>query len=162
MFLTVITLYVGVVGTSHLCHWRQKMVNLTTLLSLLASQVVITTTYNATSHDKVVKVMIFCFLCYSYPSGLLHWHWGNYMSEATQRDRVKISQYLTTIKHNTANREPCTYIWGCNMIPVDQSHKSHNAPVPYPTMHHFGTEMRTFLFQSDALWDMGQVHCGIC
>ena len=26
-------------------------------------------------------------------------------------------------------------------------------------MHHFGTEMRTFLFQSGVLWDMGQVQC---
>ena len=44
----------------------------------------------------------------------------------------------------------------------DQIHNSHNAPVPYSTIHHFGTEMCTFLFQSGALWDMGQVHCGIC
>ena len=27
--------------------------------------------------------------------------------------------------------------------PVDQSHKSHNAPVLFPTMHHFVTEMCT-------------------
>ena len=33
---------------------------------------------------------------------------------------------------------------------------------PYPTMHHIGTEMFTFLFQCGLLWDMGQVHCGIC
>ena len=37
--------------------------------------------------------------------------------------------------------------------------KSH---VPYPTIHHFGTEMYTFLFQSGVLWDMGQVYYGIC
>ena len=24
---------------------------------------------------------------------------------------------------------------------LDQYHESHNAPVPYPTMHHFGIEM---------------------
>ena len=40
--------------------------------------------------------------------------------------------------------------------PISQSHNA--PPVPYPTMHHFGTEMCTFLFQSDALWDIGQVH----
>ena len=45
---------------------------------------------------------------------------------------------------------------------IDQSHKSHNAPVPYPTKDHFGTEMYTFMFHCHALWDMGQVHCGIC
>ena len=38
--------------------------------------------------------------------------------------------------------------------PID--HNSHNAHVPYPTIHHFGTEMYTFLFQSGVLWDMGQ------
>ena len=41
--------------------------------------------------------------------------------------------------------------------PIDQSH---NAPISYPTMHHFATDMCTFLFQSGALWDMEQVHCG--
>ena len=42
--------------------------------------------------------------------------------------------------------------WLCNSVIV-QSDKSHNAPVPYPTMHHFRTEMCTFLF-----W---MVHCWI-
>ena len=31
----------------------------------------------------------------------------------------------------------------------------------YPTMHHFVTEMCTFLLQNGALWDMGLVYCGI-
>ena len=42
------------------------------------------------------------------------------------------------------------------------SHKSHNASDEYTTMHHFVTEMCTFLLQNGALWDMGLVHCGIC
>ena len=43
---------------------------------------------------------------------------------------------------------------------VNQFHKSYNAPVPYRTMHH--TELRCAYFYSEcALWDMGQVHCGI-
>ena len=41
---------------------------------------------------------------------------------------------------------------------MDQSIKFHHAPVPYPTVHHFGTEMCTFLSQSGVLWDMEQVH----
>ena len=45
---------------------------------------------------------------------------------------------------------------------IDQIHQSNNAPVSYTTMHHFETEMWTFLFQSVALSDMGHVHCGIC
>ena len=43
----------------------------------------------------------------------------------------------------------------------DLSHKSHNAPVTYPLMHHFVTEMCTLL-QNGALWDICLMHCGIC
>ena len=31
-------------------------------------------------------------------------------------------------------------------------HKSHNAPVPYPTMHHFVTEMCTRVHISVTIW----------
>ena len=47
-------------------------------------------------------------------------------------------------------------------VQIDQSHKSHNAPVPYPTMHHFGTYKCTFLLQNGALWDVCLMHCSIC
>ena len=51
----------------------------------------------------------------------------------------------------------------CNVCPyplqtTKPSHKSHNAFHKYPTMHHFVTEMCTFLLQNGALWDMGLVH----
>ena len=45
---------------------------------------------------------------------------------------------------------------------IDRFHKSHDASVPYPTIHHLGTEMCIFLFQCGVLWHMEQVHCGIC
>ena len=45
---------------------------------------------------------------------------------------------------------------------IDPFHKSHNASYIYPAMHHFVAEMCTFLLQNDKLWDIGQVHCGIC
>ena len=45
---------------------------------------------------------------------------------------------------------------------IDQPHKPHNTPIPYPTMHHIGTETCTFLFQCGILWDMKQVHFRIC
>ena len=55
---------------------------------------------------------------------------------------------------------------------IKQPNNSHNAPAPYPTMHHFATEkytlhhcvieICTFLLQNGALWDMGLGHCGIC
>ena len=38
----------------------------------------------------------------------------------------------------------------------------HNASGKYPTMHHFVTEMCTFLLQNGALLDMEMVHYGIC
>ena len=44
---------------------------------------------------------------------------------------------------------------------MHQSYQSHNAPAPYTTILHFGTEMCTFLFQSGVLWDMAQMHCGL-
>ena len=47
-------------------------------------------------------------------------------------------------------------------VVTDLFHKSHNAPVPYPTMHHFVTEMYTFLLQNGALLDIFLMHCGIC
>ena len=34
--------------------------------------------------------------------------------------------------------------------------------VPYPTIHHFVTEMCTFLLQNGALRDIYVMHCGIC
>ena len=50
-------------------------------------------------------------------------------------------------------------------IAINLLHKSHNAPVPYPTMHHFVTEMCTCVhisvtkwcivgYLTDALWDL--------
>ena len=38
----------------------------------------------------------------------------------------------------------------------------HNAPVPYPTIHHIVTEMCTFLLQNGALQDICPMHCRIC
>ena len=33
--------------------------------------------------------------------------------------------------------------------------KSNNALVPRPTIHHSGTEMCTFLFETGVFWDIG-------
>ena len=52
--------------------------------------------------------------------------------------------------------EVFSLLWKCHDI--DQSQK---APVPNPAMPHVGREICTF-FHSGELWDMGQVHCGIC
>ena len=39
-------------------------------------------------------------------------------------------------------------------------HESHNAPVPYPTMQDFVTDM--LLLQNGALWDTSPMPRGIC
>ena len=46
---------------------------------------------------------------------------------------------------------------------IDLSHKSHNAPAPYPTMHHFETEMCTCVHISvyGASCGICLMHCGI-
>ena len=46
---------------------------------------------------------------------------------------------------------------------TDQFHKSHKAPVAYPTMRHSEQICAYFFsFLNGALWDMEQVHWGIC
>ena len=58
------------------------------------------------------------------------------------------------------------YSCGQNVEPKDQSHKSHNAPIPSTTMHHFETEMCTrmctFSVTKCVLWYICLMHCGIC
>ena len=53
----------GIFYMNTLSTLKTKIIHFTTLSSLLALWVVITTTYCATSDDKVVKLMIFCFRC---------------------------------------------------------------------------------------------------
>ena len=53
-------------------------------------------------------------------------------------------------------------ITGNTIYPV---YKSHNAPVTYPTMHHFGTEMCTCMHISvtkQCIVGYFLMHCGIC
>ena len=42
------------------------------------------------------------------------------------------------------------WLWDCHRVwdraSIDLLHKSHNPPVPYPTMHHFITEMCTYVY----------------
>ena len=42
--------------------------------------------------------------------------------------------------------------------PISQIHKSHNAPVPYPTQY----PIQNRNVHISALWDMKQVHFGVC
>ena len=46
---------------------------------------------------------------------------------------------------------------------IDLIHKSHNAPISQPTMHHSEQKCNVYMFVlNDALWVMEHVHCGIC
>ena len=47
-------------------------------------------------------------------------------------------------------------------VRVNKIYKSHNTPVPLSRLHHFGTEMCTFLFQNGALWETGFVILVYC
>ena len=44
--------------------------------------------------------------------------------------------------------------------PIDLLHTTHNAPVPFPTMHQFVTGMCTILLQNHVSWVISLVHCG--
>ena len=44
---------------------------------------------------------------------------------------------------------------------IEQSHKFHNAPVPYPTILHSEQKCAQFVLHC-MLWDMGQLYSGIC
>ena len=48
----------------------------------------------------------------------------------------------------------------CSDKLIEPLHKSHNAPVPYPTMQHFNRNVHvcTFLLQNGALWDICLIH----
>ena len=66
----------------------------------------------------------------------------------------------------TTKLKPCVRFLGCATCPIDQYQKSQNAIFPYPTMHHFVTEMCACLYisvtkwcivghLSSVLWDLG-------
>ena len=58
--------------------------------------------------------------------------------------------------------QECNTFFSASTAPTDLSHISRHTSVPYPTMHHFLTEMWTFLLQNGALWDICLMHCGGC
>ena len=70
-----------------------------------------------------------------------------------------------SVQHCSNSNALAILHWAIDIIShgrIDLSHKSHNASHKYPIMHHFVTEMCTFLLQNVALWDMAQMHSGIC
>ena len=118
--------------------------------------------------------VIFCFsvtLFYPYPSRLLQWHWGNLMIALVAVEQPWRIQVNTAHELGTFNGSPLhikdipimliihILLW---LITINLLHKSHTAPVPYPTMHHFVTIcVHIFVtkwciveYLSDASWDL--------
>ena len=97
--------------------------------------------------------------------------------EAGDLTRYRV-HYDVTVMRNTPYSSPVIYgvfvvaiLMKKVRVTIDQSHKSHNASVPYPTMQHFVTEMCTCVhisvtkwcivgYLSDALWDLWDVSIG--
>ena len=63
---------------------------------------------------------------------------------------LPLSLYANPTTHQISHNAPF-----CNKC-------AHNALNKYSTMHHFVTEMCTFLFQNGALWGSCLMHCRIC
>ena len=77
--------------------------------------------------------------------------WCNYPSMFRIKKSVQIKPYR--IK-DMAKLSYCLVIRWCNRL---ESHKSHNAPIPYPTMHTFLTSVTKWCiagYLRDVLWDL--------
>ena len=74
--------------------------------------------------------------------------------------QVSDSSTLThgSIRHVYGNIFNIVYFFQLAYCTIDMLHKSHNAPVPYPTMHHFEPEISYKMVHcgifSYALWDL--------
>ena len=71
-------------------------------------------------------------------------------NENIQEERVvihRIFNFILSLKYPAS-------IYVIPFVSIDLIRKSHNASVPYPTMHYFLTEMCTFLLQNGVLCDI--------
>ena len=82
---------------------------------------------------------------------------GKDWTELTQVDQYHFNSLVQEVLPSLAK-----FMANAIKLHGNPSHKSHNALDKYPTMQHFVTEMCTFLLQNVALWDMAQMHSGIC
>ena len=70
-------------------------------------------------------------------------------------EKYKEQSTTWVVKKGTCILCSCTRV--VSVSSLSHMHQSH-----IPTMHHFVTEMCTFLLQNCALLDISLVHCGIC
>ena len=66
-----------------------------------------------------------------------------------------------SIENHAVQLLQCCY-WGMSDVPINPSHKSHNALHENLTMLNFITGTCTFLLQNCALWDVELVNSGVC
>ena len=89
------------------------------------------------------------------------------------RLKTSVMQWYTHCLHPHTSRWVCRCLglvsiwpghatcWTNSRVAIDPSHKSHNALEKYSMMHHFVTEMCTFLLQNVAFWDSCNFYCTV-
>ena len=106
----------------------------------------------------MILVLSCSCLCPIHWSQVLSWEWRcswSSVSGASYTIDLTVSPDITCVAP----------LWTVSDATIDRLHKSHNAPFPYPTRHHFITEMCTCVHISvtkwcivgylpDALWDL--------
>ena len=88
--------------------------------------------------------------------------WRTLPSFVIENRELSRSNFVVTDRTGSWQQPSLLPVTKFTAMSIDPSHKSQNASVPYPTMHHFVTEICTFLLQNGALWDICLMHCGIC
>ena len=115
-------------------------------------------------------------LCYFYFS--IFWQLG--MTYSTKVNASNVFKQINAIRQDRPQPIAHKSCWPCDpythmyihkvghyslnnsLAPIHLLYKSHNASLPYPTMHHFVTEMCTcVLLQNGALWDIYLMLCAI-
>ena len=83
-----------------------------------------------------------------------------------EHDNISVG-HCAKFQNDWANEKYANNIWFEDQFQrsfcIDLSHKYHNAPVPYPIMHHFVTEMWAYLhisYTNECI--VRYLHCGIC
>ena len=72
--------------------------------------------------------------------------WGQLVSTSMNMQTVFLKYVKNLVCVITLIKSPSVYMINENQteILIDLLHQSHDAPIPYPTMHHFVTEMCTW------------------
>ena len=107
-------------------------------------------------------VFVYSFRAVAIPSAQSSGKWYNdQRSKQGDIPWQHFPHYWPSVRKDHGPLSKCEAFVCVNNLLIENRSVSHSR-ASYPTIHHFGTEVCTFLFQSGVLWDIGQVHCGIC